>query len=42
MMMCVCVLGTYKILSHWRKCQHTDFEWEIGDGDVAGDMVLGV
>lgn len=34
--------GTHKIITHWRERQYTDFEWEAGDGDVAGYMVFGV
>lgn len=33
---------THQIITHRRKRQHTDLEWEAGYRDVAGHMVLGV
>ena len=35
-------IGTYQVITHWRERQYSDIEWEVGDGDVAGDMVFGV
>ena len=34
--------GTYQIITDRGERQYSDFEWEVGDGDVAGDMVFGV
>ena len=35
-------IGTHQVIAHRREREHTHFEREAGDGDVARDMVLGV
>jgi hypothetical protein len=34
--------GTCQERSSWREYHGSDYEWEVGDGDVAGDLVSGV
>lgn len=36
------MIGTYKIVPHRSERQHSDIERAVGDGDMAGNMVLGV
>jgi hypothetical protein len=36
------VIGTYQVRADRVECDDSDKQWEIGDGDVAGNLVFGV
>ena len=36
------VLGTHQICIGRSECYNPHFEWEIGNGNIAGNLVLGV
>lgn len=35
-------IGTYQVGAYWGLGEYPDFEWTVGDGDMAGDLVFGV